>query len=148
MQATKRSLIVGILFLAIFISTSFAQTQVKNNSTNTALHPLREHYIVKAYLHGGGLQNAMSIESSGKDLLRLLENIKDKQPLATLTIESVKYVAKDGTVSFVKDLPHPFNENIDSTKFVSAAVQQINQLKTYSFVSANIYFFLVKVLRT
>lgn len=140
MHATKHSIIVGVLSLIIITTSSVAQTQVPDKNKETALQTQREHYLVRAYLTGEGVSSAMTMDAAGKDLLSLLQNLQKKQPSATLIIESVKYVAKDGTVSVVKDLPYPFNENIDSSNLVSKAVREINQLKIYSFVSGNIYF--------
>lgn len=140
MYATKRSLIIGILFLAIFTSTSFAQTQEPDKPDATARYTQRENYIVRAYLTGEGVPSVMAFAAAGKDLLSLLQNLQKRQPSATLIIESVKYVAKDGSISTVKDLPYPFNKNVDSLKIGSPAIQEINQLKTYSFVSGVIYF--------
>ena len=97
-------------------------------------------YVCKAYFSGNGLPFVKVSDYSGRDLKLLMKNIDIASNGAIVTIDDLRFISADGKSTMIKEIPYTFNRSKDTIKFKSQAVLQVDELKSYSFVSGTIYF--------
>ena len=134
------------VFTLSFSKTTFAQTKkvkTANKPTPTQKTDTIKStgfYVCKAYFSGNGLTFVIVSDYSGRDLNLLMKNIDVASNGAIVTIDDLRFISADGKSTLIKEIPYNFNKPKDTVKFKSQAVLQVDELKSYNFVSGKIYF--------
>lgn len=97
-------------------------------------------YAAKAYFFGNGIQYVKVSEFFGSDINLLMKRIDSASNGAIVTIDDLRFINSDGKTTMIKEVPYNFNHPKDTVKFKSQAVSQVDELKSYNFVSGTIYF--------
>lgn len=141
-----------ILFLcltvltSLFSETALAQTKkvktANKPATNQKADTIKStgFYVCKTYFSGNGSPFVKVSDYSGPDLNLLMKNIDSASNGAIVTIEDLRFISADGKSTMIKEIPYNFNKPKDTVKFKSRAVLQVDELKSYNFVSGKIYF--------
>lgn len=141
-----RSLVVLTALLCLFSATIFAQKRKAKPVKKPVATPLADTlqpqgtYFCTAYFHGNGLKYPQSSDFSGTDLNVLMQRIDKASNGADVVIDNLRFITPAGKTTFIAKIPYQFNRTKDTTKFVSQAVQTVNKLKAYDFVSGTVYF--------
>ena len=97
-------------------------------------------YACKAYFSGNGLPYVKVSDYFGADINLLMTQIDSASNGAIVTIDDLRFVSSDGKTKMIKEIPYNFNKLKDAPKFKSQAVLQVEELKSYNFVSGTVYF--------
>jgi len=130
----------------LFSATTLAQTKKVNTANKPATTQKTDttkstgFYICKAYFSGNGLPFVKASDYSGRDLNLLMKNIDLASNGAIVTIDDLRFISADGKSTRINEIPYNFNKPKDTVKFKSQAVLQVEELKSYNFVSGTIYF--------
>lgn len=134
-----------IVLILLFSATTFAQSKkIKTTNKSTTISKIDTVksigvYRCRAYFSGKGLYVKTS-DYSGSDINILMKNIDSASNGAIVTIDELRFISSDGKVTFFDKVPYTFNRPKDTVKFKSQAVLQVDELKSYNFVSGTIYF--------
>jgi hypothetical protein len=130
----------------LFSATTLAQTKKVKTANKPATTQKTDttkskgFYICKAYFSGNGLPSVIVSEYSGRDLNLLMKNIDIASNGAIVTIDDLRFISADGKSTRINEIPYNFNKPKNTVKFKSHAVLQVEELKSYNFVSGTIYF--------
>jgi hypothetical protein len=146
MSNNIKPLVVLTGLVSLFSVVTFAQKgkakPVKKTVATQSADTLKPQgiYSGTAYFHGNGLKHVRSLDFSGTDLNLLMVRIDSASNGANVTIDNLRFITPTGKTTPIKKIPYQFNRAKDTAKFVSQAVQTVNKLKAYDFVSGTIYF--------
>jgi hypothetical protein len=147
MHSIKLIPLISLTVLALLFSkTTLAQkSRIKpaNKSTlskQTDTIKPTGFYACKAYFSGNGLPYVKVSDYSGPDINLLMKQIDSASNGAIVTIDDLWFVSSDGKTTIIKEIPYNFNKPKDASKYKSQAVLQVDELKSYNFVSGTIYF--------
>jgi hypothetical protein len=97
-------------------------------------------YGTKVYFSGNGLKYVKVRDYFGSDLNLLMKQIDSASNGAIVTIDDLRFIGSDGKTTMIKEVPYNFNKSKDTVKYGSPAVRQVDELKSYNFVTGTIYF--------
>lgn len=146
MSSNIKPFVVLTASLFLLSAITFAQKgkpkPVKKTAATRSADTLKPQgrYMGTAYFHGNGLKYVRSLDFSGTDLNLLMVRIDSASKGANVTIDNLRFITPTGKTMPIKKIPYQFNRAKDTAKFVSQAVQTVNKLKAYDFVSGTVYF--------
>ena len=147
MLSLKKPFFIILTVLSLFFSgTTLAQIKKINRankpSTSQQVDTVKPKgiYSAKVYFFGNGLNYVKVRAYFGSDLNLLMKQIDSASNGAIVTIDDLRFISSDGKTTMIKEIPYNFNKSKDTVKFKSQAVQQVDELKSYNFVSGTIYF--------
>lgn len=146
MSNSIKSLVVLTALISLFSTATFAQKgkakPVKKPAATQSADTLKPQgrYMGTAYFHGNGLKYVRSLDFSGTDLNLLMVKIDSASNGAYVIIDDLRFITPTGKTTYITKIPYQFNRAKDTAKFISQAVQTVNKLKAYDFVSGTVYF--------
>ena len=147
MLSVKKLYFIILTALSLsLVGTTFAQSnkikKANKSITSTRADTVKPKgiYGAKVYFSGNGLQYVKVSDYFGSDLNLLMKRIDSASNGAIVTIDDLRFINSDGKTTMIKEIPYNFNHQKDTVKFKSQAVLQVDELKSYNFVSGTIYF--------
>ena len=133
---------ITLLFSEITIAQSKNVRTANKPSANLEIDSARAtgFYACKVYFSGNGLPYVKVSDYSGSDINLLMKLIDSASNGAIVTIDDLRFISANGKTTMIKQIPYNFNRPKNKVNIKSQAAQQIQELKSYNFVSGIIYF--------
>jgi len=131
-----------LLFSEITKAQSKKVSTANKPTTNLEIDSARAtgFYACKAYFSGNGLPYVKVSDYLGPDINLLMKLIDSASNGAIVTIDDLRFITSNGKTTMIKQIPYNFNRPKDKVNIKIQSAQQIQELKSYNFVSGIIYF--------